>query len=360
MKRYNFFTNLAGGLVLLLVSCSQPSGPWADFTKCATNACVREAIAVNEALIKDPKGTLGQFQKTYEKGEDHVVGWLYLMRDSVLFNSKYGSTQERFALQQRIIQAVQPFGNDPKLGETAKVVLTEIQNLAIILELEEGPEASEEQMLTGTYAIPNLRGGSAELMILATGDESARFRLMVVGGPPAHNQGMLEGTAMMKGNVLEMKTSEFGGTCVITAEFRGDTVVVKTVSGGASECGFGNGVVADGVYIRVDDLDPFRTEGGDEAPAELEGKWQSISDPKSEIIISNGKFLEQYEGKEMFSESFSYHKTCPGDCGESGGEACIRIVGQDIICHTVVQLDKTTLSLSMVGGRGNTNTYKRK
>lgn len=142
--------------VWLLNACGTESGPWADFKKCATNACVAEALAVKDAFLQDPKLLLGQFQKTYEKGEDHVVGWLYILRDSVLLNEQYGPLETRLDLQQKIVAAAKPFEGDPTFGEMARSILSEIEMLALVAETEDAIALSEEdarlfQNLQGTW-----------------------------------------------------------------------------------------------------------------------------------------------------------------------------------------------------------------
>ncbi len=119
-------------LVLLLLfpilcfSCQPKSDAWEIFTKCATNDCIKEAIDVKDAYLKDPKALLTQFQATYEKGEDHVIGWLYMFRENVLINPKMGSVEERLAMQKAMIDAAKPYEKDPKVQEMAQSVINEL------------------------------------------------------------------------------------------------------------------------------------------------------------------------------------------------------------------------------------------
>jgi hypothetical protein len=348
------------GLCLFVFSC-QPSVPasWQKFMDCANTACVAEVVAVKDDYLKDPKPLYEEFIKTDERGEDHFVGWLYILRDSVLLNSNYGPTMVRFDLQQALINKSREFENDPKYGTWAKSVIGELEVLAIASELEDVPPM--EGSVTGTYGfeLPN-DAGSGELKVLDNGDETIRFKLVVVGPPPAHNQGYLDGTAQLMGNTATITTTDFGGKCVIELSFGADEVVAKTVTGGSAECGFGNRVMADGTYKLVDDLDPFRGEGGDEVPANILGSWVSNDDPKSEIKLADGEYADIYDGKEVAKNPFSYHKSCPEDCGPAGKEPCIKTVGQDDMCYAVIFADGKTLQLSVITGRGNTLSFKRK
>jgi hypothetical protein len=119
-------------LTLFIRCTGSSSDAWADFTNCATNDCVKEAIAVKDAFLKDPKTLLTQFQTTYEKGEDHVIGWLYMLRENVLVNPKMGTVEERLAMQKALIEAAKPFVNDPKVHEMAESVINELQIVDVV------------------------------------------------------------------------------------------------------------------------------------------------------------------------------------------------------------------------------------
>lgn len=341
--------------ILFAVACTAPSPEWENFKKCTSNACVKEAIAVKDAFLKDPKGMLNHFQSTYTKGEDHVIGWLYIFRDSVLANARYGSVEERMLLQKQIVDAAQPFSHDPKLSEMAQSVLSEIGNFAIRIEVEDAAT------VTGTYSfeLPK-NGGSGLLKVLSISPEKVRYALTVVGRAPAYNQGMLEGEAsMINPNEAVLETTQFNGICRIVCRFAGDTVYVKTLEGESFTCGFGHGVMADGTYLREDDLDPFRAEGGEEVPEQIMGRWQSLDDPKSVINISADRYENWYDGKKIDSELYSYHQKCPADCGGDTGMACLRVVGQDVLCYGIVHTDAKTLHLHYIGGAGKTLRFKK-
>ncbi|MBK8565382.1 MAG: hypothetical protein IPN76_19055 [Saprospiraceae bacterium] len=356
------FAGLVFGITALLFSC-KPSGSvpasWQKFMDCANTACVAEVVAVKDDYLNDPKPLFEEFIKTDERGEDHFVGWLYILRDSVLNNSSYGPTMDRFNMQQALINKSREFENDPKYGTWAKSVIGELELLAIASELED--DIVEHMSITGTYTyeLPK-NAGSGELKIYPSDDGTVRYAIMVVGPPPAHNQGTMEGKAPFKDNVITITNTDFGGKCVIEITITDGEAVVKTLSGGPSECGFGNNVMADGTYKMVDDLNPFMAEGGDEVPTTLEGIWVSTTDPKSEVAIGNGKYVEIYDTKEVGSYSFRYFKVCPGDCNPIAKTPCIQVRGQDDVCYTVVKTDGKTLELSMIGGKGNTLVYKAK
>jgi hypothetical protein len=103
------------------------SDSWTAFKKCATTNCVPEVIAVKDAFLKNPASVLADFQATYEIGEDHVLGWLFILRDSVLMNPKMGTVETRYAMQQSVIEAAKPFEKDAKVHEMAQSVINELK-----------------------------------------------------------------------------------------------------------------------------------------------------------------------------------------------------------------------------------------
>jgi hypothetical protein len=110
----------------LLGACQNGPTAWEKFTACGSNICVKEALEVKDAYLKNPEKMLRNFNTTFEKGEDHVVGWLYLLRDSVLLNDRFASFEQRTVLKKAIVEAAKPYGNDPKLAEMANSVIGEI------------------------------------------------------------------------------------------------------------------------------------------------------------------------------------------------------------------------------------------
>jgi len=361
MKIQTYIIAVLGIASLALVfSCGNTeNAAWQSFMKCGGTNCVKEVVAVKDEYLKDPVPLFEEFIKTDQRGEDHFIGWLYLLRDSVLLNSSSSPAEERFAMQQALIEKSKQYESDPKYGQWAKSIIGELELLAIASEMEEVPAEHEPITGTYTYELPK-EAGSGEIKIYPSDDGTVRFAILVVGPPPAHNQGMLEGNAPLNGNVVTISTKEYGGECKIELTFGEGQVVAKTLAGGSPECGFGNNVMADGTYKLVDDLNPFAAEGGDEVPTNLEAVWVSTTDPKSEVAIGNGQYVEIYDKKEVSKTPFRYFKVCPEDCGENGKMPCIQLVGQDVVCYTVVKADGKKLELSPIGGTGNTLVFKAK
>lgn len=357
-------STLFGGLLLAffvtVFSCKpKEAGPWQKFMSCASNSCVAEVAAVKDAFLQDPKPLFEEFILTDQRGEDHYIGWLYILRDSILLNSNYAAVEERFAMQQAIIAKAKEYESDPKYGDWSKSIISELEMLAIASELEDQP--GNDDFITGTYAyeLPK-EAGAGEIKLLVIDEKTVRFAISVVGPPPAHNQGMMEGNGTLVDNVVTVSTTDFGGKCTITFTISGDQLVAKTLAGGDAECGFGHNITADGTYKMVDDLNPFAAEGGDESPAELEGHWVSTTDTKFEVRIEDGKYIEIYSNEPSQNAPYSYHKICPKDCNPLADMPCIKVSGQDDVCYTIVKADGKSLELSMIGGTGNTMVFKKK
>jgi hypothetical protein len=342
-------------LFLVLNGCKKELSPWEQFAACSNPSCVAEAIAVKTAFLQDPKPIFEAFIQSDSMGSDTYIGWIYLLRDSVVNNPNYDTEAARQTMKQALIDKAKEFENDPKYGTWSQSIIRELTGES------DDVTADGYEPITGTYVfeLPN-EAGSGEIKILENEDQTVRFALMVVAGPPAYNQGYMEGTAPLTDNVVTISTEEYGGKCTITLSFSNDEIIAKTVAGDASACGFGNNVMADGTYQRVDDLNPFRAAGGDETPAQIQGHWVSTEDPKSEVIIAEGKYIEIYNGSELSNSLSSYHKICPKDCNPIAETPCLKVTGQDDICYTVVKADGKTMELSMIGGRGNTLVFKKK
>lgn len=326
---------------------------------CATNACLAEAIEVKDAFLAEPKPMLAKFHEANQRGEDHFLGWLFLLRDSAMLNPTFAPIEARLAMQKELISAAKPFENDTTYGEYADWVLSEMEGLAIAPEQESdaGPVP-----VTGSYAfeLPQ-EAGSGGLKVTLADLETIRFALEVVAGPPAHNQGTMEGHAQLTApNVFETKVTEYGGTCRLQFTFDGKAVEVKTLEGDPPSCGFGNNVVADQVYRMMSFDDPFFMPIQLKMAKNLEGDWRSTEDAKSELTIGEGLYVERYDGEKTGSYPYQYFSNCPALCDPAGSFPCIAIIGQDAVCYAVVKADGKILEISMVGGRGNTLSFKKK
>ena len=351
------------GLVLMvsILACTpKKTDAWDAFTACPGTACVEEVLAVTDAFLENPEAIFTRFNESAEQGSDHPVGWLYILRDSVLLNSNFASTEERFDLQQLIVEAAKPYQENAKFADMAKSIVDEIGQLAIASELEDDVVEPASEPFSGTYEfeLPN-EGGSGELLVSQISGTQFKFKLTVVGGKPAHNQGQMEGVANILGTTADFSTTEFGGSCKLSFDF-GDDVKITTLEGDPSTCGFGNGVKADGVYQRTSFDDPFLSAADAKKVKMLQGTWQSLDDPKSVVKIMDGKYIDVYDGKELSSAICLYYAKCPEDCGPAGAGACLKITAQDDACYSLVSLTATNLELSQIGGTGNTNRYKRK
>jgi hypothetical protein len=360
MKNFLFYAFLS----VLFSACTNPesteSPAWAAFKKCATNACVKEGVDVKNAFLNNPQQLLTNFQATYAKGEDHVIGWLYMMRDSLLLNPKMGTIEARMALQQKLIAAAKPFENDPKVKEMAKSVIDEIGAAAILSETEDDEAIDpSSDPTTGTYSYDKGDSGNGDLDISQISADKFKFKVSVTGGPPSHTGGFMEGVATLVQNKGTYSTKEFG-ECTLEFTF-GKDVTIKTLKGDPASCGFGMNVMADGVYPRKSYNDPFLSKKDAANATKLIGEWQSTSDPKSSIKIGDGIYRDIYTGeKEMPALRYIYYPVCPKDCNPVAKTPCLRVIGQDDMCYSIIKADGKTLELSLIGGAGKTNSYVKK
>jgi hypothetical protein len=355
MKTRNYLPIFIALPFLIFACKNQNSGPWHRFMACAGNACVAEVIAVKDLFLSDPKPLFEEFIKTSERGEDHFVGWTYLLRDSVLLNPSFGSPQKRFEIQQSVIAQAKLFETDPRYGEWSKSMISVMEEAAIISELE------DDTQITGTYTFDyGKEGGTGEIKLLAIDDKQVRFDIQIVGKAPGYNQGMMADTAALSGNIVNITCTDFDAPCIIKLTISDTALLAETIQGSDSDCGFGHGIRVGGVFERIDDLDPFRGEGGDVSPETILGTWVSTSDAKSQLKIADGQYIDIYNSKVVNRNPYSYHKVCPEDCGPIAQVPCIKVTGQDDVCYTVVKTDGKILELSMIGGTGKSLLFKRK
>ena len=107
--------------------------------------------------------------------------------------------------------------------------------------------------------------------------------------------------------------------------------------------------------------DPVLTAKEEKIATNLEGEWQSKDDPKAGVKMENGKFTFLYEGKTTESPMrYIYYPTCPKDCNPVAKMPCLKIIGQDDVCYSIVKADGKSLDISQIGGTGNTNRYVKK
>jgi hypothetical protein len=345
---------------------------WETFQKCASNACIKEALAVKDDFLKNPLPLLTAFQATYAKGEDHVIGWLYVLRDSVLTNPNMGTLTARIGIQQALIKAAKPFENDPKVKEMAKSVIENMEMIAMMAETEGHAEGEADESntvpITGTYGYDNGDNGNGEVEIAQIAADQFKFKINITGGPPSHNSGILEGVAKLSNNKGIFSMNEYGGECKVEFTFA-NGLVVKMLKGSDAICGFGMNVAPEGTFARKTYNDPFLTKKEAAVVANLVGEWQSSDDPKAGLKIANGTFQLTYTGQSAapvadqakgMAMPYIYFPACPKDCNPVAKMPCLKVIGQDEVCYAIVKADGKSLDISQIGGKGNTNKYVKK
>lgn len=366
---------------------------WANFLKCSDNKCLNETIAVKDALLKNPKEILTQFQATYESGDDRVVGWLFILRDSVLINPKMGTIDARLKMQQDIIAAAKPFEKDPKVSEMAKNVMDYLSLTTVdvkngkINEITEG----EYDVTTKPYCYQFSKDGehiACRLDVAENGQFSGYYNWYIDGKDGT--QGVLSSKSNFNDETLYMEYTYMQEGIVTTEPLiftKKGTTLTNLVSDvfdkngrmvlskkeklkpgntlNSVDCSQIDKEIKPIVVMEKDNLfshpAPIYTEKDLQVVDKLQGEWQSLDDPKASIKIENGKYQDIYKGEnEMPSMRCVYYPVCPKDCNPIAKMPCLKIIGQDEICYSIVKADGKELYLSQIGGTGNTNRYKKK
>jgi hypothetical protein len=360
---YLIKTTLLYCLIFLLCSCNSSGGAaaWDTFKTCDGRGCVKEVLAVKNALLANPQSMLTLFNETYEQGEDHVIGWLYLLRDSVLLNPSFGSIEKRLVLQQKIIKAVKLYEDHPVVGEMAKSVLGEMESFSIQSEKD---ELSLEALppSTGTYVQTlSKNAGSLELLIAQTSVDSFRFLLKLSQNSTPSQVKSFAGKAIINQQEAQAIyiSNTTGATCKLRFDFSENAVSVKTITGSTETCGFGQGMAIEGSYRRKSFADPFLSQLDAKKMASLLGEWQSTDDPRAKIKIADGRYQDWYDELPVETFLYVYYPNCPSDCKPKNRTSCLKIMGQDEACYTILKIDDNNLVLSPIGGSGKPNNYVR-
>jgi hypothetical protein len=107
--------------------------------------------------------------------------------------------------------------------------------------------------------------------------------------------------------------------------------------------------------------DPVLSEKEAKVAEKLVGEWQSKDDPKAGVKMENGKFTFLYEGKTKDAPMrYLFYPACPKDCNPVAKMPCLKIIGQDDVCYSIMKADGKSLDISQIGGTGNTNRYVKK
>jgi hypothetical protein len=364
---------------------------WSNFKKCASNNCIQEVLAVKDAFLKNPQQVLTEFQATYEIGEDHVIGWLYVLRDSVLINPKMGTVEARLAMQQAIMAAAKPFEKDAKVHEMAKSVLDELGIVDVKAGKINDPMAAESDVATTDYCYHFSKNGenmSIQVNAKKNGDFRGYYNWYIEEKDGTN--GVLHGRNFQKDTIY--MTYEYYQEGIFSNEQlafvkKGDNLL-RLVSKEFDKKG--NMVLtnkktlkAENTLTKVDcakitkDFDNTRkieaelgfkypypetmSEKDEKVEANLQGVWQSLDDPKASIKMKDGKFQYLYSGKATEPEMrYRYFLICPKNCNPVAKMPCLLVFGQDEVCYSLVKADGKALEISQIGGTGNTNRYVKK
>ncbi len=225
---------------------------------------------------------------------------------------------------------------------------------------QSGKVKNEALFTEGKYQLqsPN-SAASGELSIRRLPADKVAYSLLVVGPAPAYNQGLIEGESVVEGGKVILGTDEFGAPCRLELTVLDSArLALKTTAGDAATCGFGHGVVPDGIYLLANENQAGETQTIDQA--QLQGIWRSTDDPTYELIIDAQQYKEYNRGQEVSTMAYKFFETCPAACGGPALNNCLKTWSeQDTLCYVVLQASLKNLELSLLGGNGQSIHFER-
>jgi len=93
----------------------------------------------------------------------------------------------------------------------------------------------------------------------------------------------------------------------------------------------------------------------------LQGKWQSVEDPKAVFAINGSALTTYYDGQKRLTNTFAYVADCGGTAcsGQKSKYGCFTTAGKfDIDCQSIVNISASELEVTQ-GATGKTIRYKR-
>jgi hypothetical protein len=119
---------------------------------------------------------------------------------------------------------------------------------------EKTAQVEKKITLAGTYSYGAGadKGASGDIAIFPKDDTTLLFNIDLSVGPPSYNMGELYDTLKVKDNraIYFKKSDGSDKGCKWQIDFYGDSLTIKTLDNGY-DCGFGNGVSADGKYTVI-------------------------------------------------------------------------------------------------------------
>jgi hypothetical protein len=97
---------------------------------------------------------------------------------------------------------------------------------------------------TGTYEYDHGDNGDGTVKVQKISSDKIKVSIFVIGGPPSHNMGEFMEVIKIKNGIANYKS----GDCALKFIF--NSKAVKVVQSGW-DCGFGNGIAADGYYKKT-------------------------------------------------------------------------------------------------------------
>lgn len=134
--------------------------------------------------------------------------------------------------------------------------------------IKENARTLSTDAISGTYVYKDQDSpeGGGYLAIQKLENGRLKFELDINNGPPNYHSGTATGEMELDGNKALFTTSEYAmegqDPCVISFLFVDNMIELKQKQGADMSCGFGQGVIAHGIYTKKNDSPVFRYEGG--------------------------------------------------------------------------------------------------
>lgn len=141
-------------------------------------------------------------------------------------------------------------------------IMPSVENAKAVTDIIRSERSKRYETLTGTYDYDlGNDQGAGELLVKQLDNNQVKISFNIVMHGPAFNQGFGEGIITLNENLEgDYIIDEFGEECKIRFSFKGKKVISEQLSGNFMDCGFGNNVYANQVFMKSKSADPFENQ----------------------------------------------------------------------------------------------------
>lgn len=150
---------------------------------------------------------------------------------------------------------------------------------------------SASQVATGSY-LGTYKGKVSDdnvLTVVSANSNTFKFKIELNGSNG--KSGMTEGEAVSRGADYVFKDKE---GCQINFKFLADVATVKQAAGTSAACGFGMGIIADGVFsLKKAAVKTADKKGTAEIPEQFAGKWAGSKRECKAVLLNDVGFEDK-------------------------------------------------------------------